>query len=57
MVDCGYNTDTCINNIGSYICTCKPGYGSWSKSYGCYDINECNTGTIYKIVMVIPFNS
>ena len=57
MVDCGYNTDTCINNIGSYTCTCKPGYGSWSKSYGCYDINECNTGTIYKIVMVIPFNS
>ena len=58
LVDCGYNTDTCINNIDSYTCTCKPGYGSWSKSYGCYDINECNIGTNIntKKVIVSPIN-
>ncbi|XP_068706620.1 uncharacterized transmembrane protein DDB_G0289901-like [Montipora foliosa] len=34
---------TCNNSLGSYRCTCKPGYAGDGKT--CKDINECNTSS------------
>ncbi|MBU1218553.1 hypothetical protein KKF34_04020 [Myxococcota bacterium] len=34
---------SCINNTGSFTCTCNPGYSG--DGYTCVDVNECDLGT------------
>ncbi|XP_074652145.1 uncharacterized protein LOC141906736 [Tubulanus polymorphus] len=34
---------TCINNLGSFKCACKPGYLLQSDGKTCIDINECDS--------------
>ena len=40
---CGSNTE-CINTVGSFTCTCKPGFHDFQPLDGCIDIDECATG-------------
>lgn len=40
---CGSNAD-CVDNAGSYTCTCHEGYTSTSNTGGCINIDECTTG-------------
>ena len=36
--DC--NTDSiCSNTVGSFLCTCKPGF--YERDGDCYDVDEC----------------
>jgi hypothetical protein len=37
---CGPNTQ-CFNSMGSFNCTCSPGYQNYIPWQGCVDINEC----------------
>ena len=34
---------TCTNTIGSYLCSCNPGYSGDGRT--CVDIDECDMGT------------
>ena len=36
---------TCINEGGSYSCSCQSGYQLTSDGRGCMDVNECSDGT------------
>ncbi|XP_035686713.1 multiple epidermal growth factor-like domains protein 6 [Branchiostoma floridae] len=36
---CAHN---CVNTVGSYRCTCRPGYQLYSSRY-CRDVNECSS--------------
>ena len=38
-------TQYCHNNVGSYTCSCKPGYKLNPNGYACDDIDECKLGT------------
>lgn len=31
----------CTNEVGSYSCSCSPGYRLASDGHGCIDIDEC----------------
>jgi hypothetical protein len=37
---CGANSQ-CINTVGSFNCSCNPGYANYVPWKGCVDINEC----------------
>ena len=38
-------TQICMNVVGSYSCSCEPGYRLENNGYACTDINECADGT------------
>ncbi|EFN68423.1 Fibrillin-2 [Camponotus floridanus] len=35
------SNEECVNTMGSYICTCKPGFRRDNFTQACVDINEC----------------
>ena len=37
-------TQICMNMVGSYSCSCEPGYHLENNGYICTDINECADG-------------
>ena len=42
---CGKNTDCKVTKRDGHKCTCLPGYKGWPDDIGCYDLDECVTGT------------
>ena len=36
---------TCMNEVGSYSCSCLSGYQLASDRHGCVDVDECADGT------------
>ncbi|EGC32933.1 hypothetical protein DICPUDRAFT_155071 [Dictyostelium purpureum] len=38
----------CENTMGSFLCSCEPGYTLDADKKGCNDINECIDGGCYE---------
>ncbi|KAJ8300025.1 hypothetical protein KUTeg_021544 [Tegillarca granosa] len=44
--DVGICQHNCTNTVGSFICSCPPGYKLARNKRKCIDINECQEGTV-----------